>query len=168
MPHSDLVEKVKEELTRYLDANPKYRKTQERFAILEQIYSTEGHFDVETLLKSMSEEKRFRISRATMYNTINLLVNARLVSKFQFGNQSAQYERIFGIEGHHHLVCTECGEVQDVKDRHIKGVMHQRKIPRFSWEYYSFYIYGVCSKCSYRIRREKSNAKKLNSKNTKK
>lgn len=153
MVEKELLDKVKSELTRYLETNTKYRKTQERYAILEQIYTTEGHFDVESLLKSMTEEKNYRISRATMYNTINLFVDARLVSKFQFGNNTAQYERTYGMDGHHHLICTACGDVRDIKDKVIKGVMKNMQFSRFTWDYYAFYIYGMCSKCS--IKRQK-------------
>lgn len=151
----ELIEKVKQELTEYLDLH-KQRKTQERYAILGQIYSTEGHFDIESLLLAMNQDKKFRISRATLYNTMELFVAARLVTKLQFGNTTAMYERTKGIDGHHHLICTTCGYVGDIKDKAVKQLMYTKKIPKFKVQYYSFYIYGVCSKCQYKKGKQKT------------
>ncbi len=146
MTQDELLDRVKAALTKYLDEKG-HRKTSERYAVLEHIYSTNGHFDVESLLKSMTAENKTKISRATLYNTLDLFVEARLVFKHQFGTATAQYERSFGIEGHHHLVCNTCGEVRDLKDKLVRGVMTGKKLPKFEWDYYTLYIFGTCNKC---------------------
>ena len=77
---------VKQILTEYLQKNG-HRKTPERYAILDTIYSIKGHFDVDELYSYMAEKEKFRVSRATLYNTIILLIDAGLVIKHQFGNE---------------------------------------------------------------------------------
>lgn len=73
---------VRQKLSQYLEAK-KLRKTPERYAILDKIYATSEHFDVDLLYEMMSESE-YRVSRATVYNTIDLLVDAGLVRKHQF------------------------------------------------------------------------------------
>ena len=122
-------EKVKQILTEYLQASGK-RKTPERYAILDAIYSISGHFDIESLLAYMGQHGRFRVSRATLYNTIDLLVEANLVIKHQFGN-SSQYERAYKNKNHHHLICTECGKVTEFEDGSLEQAVNSAKLKKF-------------------------------------
>ena len=82
-----LREKVKQIFTEYLTIKG-HRKTPERYAILDTIYSLNGHFDIDELYDLMMNEERFRVSKATLYNTIILLMDAKLVIKHQFGTSS--------------------------------------------------------------------------------
>lgn len=138
-------EQVKSEFTEYL-SKYKHRKTPERFAILDHIYSTKGHFDMESLYNSM-EEGSLRVSRATLYNTMDLLLDCGLVVKHQFGANVSQYERAYGNENHNHLICTSCGDIREYKNENLLLSSQQKKLQRFKVNYYSMYIYGVCSKC---------------------
>ena len=70
---------VRQKLSQYLEAK-KLRKTPERYAILDKIYATSEHFDVDLLYEMMSESE-YRVSRATVYNTIDLLVDANTNSE---------------------------------------------------------------------------------------
>ena len=142
-----LRKQVKDEFMDYLTLH-KHRKTPERFAILDHIYSTKGHFDMDSLYKSMIDVN-FRVSRATLYNTIELLLDCGLVVKHQFGANVAKYERAYGNENHDHLICTSCGEVWETKNGNLFTPAQQRKIKKFTVNYYSMYIYGICSKCSH-------------------
>jgi Fur family ferric uptake transcriptional regulator len=155
MDNSKLKEQVKSEFTEYLNRH-KHRKTPERYAILEHIYSTKGHFDMDSLHNSMTGSM-FRVSRATLYNTIELLLNCGLVVKHRFGANVSQYERAYGNENHDHLICLNCGEVKEHKNGNLFDTMQQKKLQRFKVSYYSMYIYGICNKC---IRAKTSEEKK--------
>ena len=98
---------VKTELTQYL-AGKGFRKTPERYAILDKIYTMNEHFDAESLFDLMAQTE-YRVSRATIYNTIELLTDAGLIRKHQFGSNPAQYEKSYNSANHHHLICTQCG-----------------------------------------------------------
>nr|WP_320057989.1 Fur family transcriptional regulator [uncultured Bacteroides sp.] len=151
---------VRQIFTEYLNANG-HRKTPERYAILDTIYSIDGHFDIDSLYSQMMDQENFRVSRATLYNTIILLINAHLVIKHQFGN-SSQYEKSYNRDTHHHLICTQCGKVTELKNDVLQTAIESTKLNRFHLSHYSLYIYGLCAKCV------RMNKKKKTSNNNKK
>ncbi len=122
-----------------------HRRTPERFAILEKIYSLDNHFVAEDLYRLMKNE--YRVSLATIYNTLDLLFEAGLVVKHQFKGMAAQYERSIGKNIHHHTVCIVCGRVKAFSDKRIRTAIQSKKFANFESTHYSLYLYGMCKKC---------------------
>lgn len=111
---------VKKKFITYLEEHQQ-RKTPERFAILDEIYSSTDHFDVETLYVQM-KNRNYRVSRATVYNTLDLLLDAGLVTKHQFGKNLARYEGAFGFRQHDHMICNDCQRILEFCDPRIQQI----------------------------------------------
>lgn len=137
-------ESIRDIFTEYLKKH-KHRKTPERYAILEHINSYDGHFNAEILYNLM--QKDYRVSLATVYNTLELLLDCKLIVKHQLGGQFAQYEKVFGNNTHNHLICTNCGKVKEFSDKQLRVSIQGRKFAHFYSSHYSLYLYGLCHKC---------------------
>lgn len=148
----------------YLDAHG-MRRTTERYAILRRVMGINGHFTIEEL-QQMIDSEGFRVSRSTVYNTVELLMDARLLRRHVFEGMQAQYERI--TLPHTHLICTTCGKVKEVRDPNFAAFMNARRFNAFNADHYCLYVYGTCSTCARKAKRAlSSDSKKKKSKKTK-
>jgi Fur family ferric uptake transcriptional regulator len=132
-------------LDNYLEMN-NHRKTPERYAILRVVYSMHGHFTLDELGQKLSVEERFPVSRATLYNTLNLFMELRLVIRHRFQG-TTKYEACYAEESHCHQICTVCGKVTEVMAPEITEAISTLRLKRFRKDGYSLYIYGICSTC---------------------
>lgn len=119
--------------------------TSERQAILEQILAGGRHFQADELYLRLLGNKTLPVSRATVYRTLNLLVDSGLVRKVAFVDRHSHYEHLFG---HHHLTCRNCGRIVEFNDPDISRALEKicRK-NRFQSISRKVEVIGLCAKC---------------------
>ncbi|HLR32210.1 MAG TPA: transcriptional repressor [Fodinibius sp.] len=136
----DLVKKI---FSSYLKEHNQ-RQTPERFMVLGEIYRADGHFDADDIFFNMKNAGT-RVSRATVYNTLDLLVECGLVQRQQFGENQYYYERAYAYQQHDHIICQECGAVIEFCDPRIQEIKTMMEnIHDFNISGHSLHFFGSC------------------------
>ncbi len=134
------------------------RQTPERFMVLEEVYATDDHVDADELYLRL-KQKGNRVSRATVYNTLDLLLDCDLVGRHQFGKNQAKYERAYSYWQHDHLICLDCNEVLEFCDPRIQGIQEMvAEIYQFDIKHHALHLYGHCQRAECSNRSENAEA----------
>jgi Fur family transcriptional regulator, ferric uptake regulator len=124
------------------------RVTPERLALLDEVFAQHGHIDADELLRGL-KRRGHKISRATVYRNLDLLVELGMVSRQQLGSRRYLYEHVHAGQRHDHLVCAECGRVVEFLSPGISAL--QNEIARahgFVPGRHTLQIHGVCVTCA--------------------
>lgn len=133
----------REKFRQYLEAH-KLRKTPERFALLDKALSLSGHFGADSLYESM-ETSGYHVSRATIYSTLDLLVDCGLLNRHMFGSRKTRFEVALG--SHFHLLCNACGTIREIEEEQLSHIVGM-DLGGFKPTYCSTTIYGICGDCA--------------------
>jgi len=121
--------------------------TGERSALVREIFSTHYHFEADELLFTM-KEKSVKISRATVYRTLELLVKSGMVRRVHLGEDHYHYEHVQGTSHHDHLICTTCGAVIEFHDPQLEeSALQICERKKFTPTFHNLQILGVCDSC---------------------
>ena len=122
------------------------RQTPERFSVLDAVYTTAGHFDADELYLRLKQDG-VRVSRATVYNTLELLLECDLVAKHQFGRSQAKYERAYAYWQHDHLLCEDCGAILEFCDPRLQSIRDTvGEVYGFKVERHALSLYARCQR----------------------
>lgn len=130
-----------------------FRKTPERFVVLDKAMKMQHVFTIEQLGHEV-EQGGYMVSRATLYNNVELLVQAELLHKLNYDGQHTYYEKL-SLSRYTHLVCQECGKVKVVKDNTFVAYMNAKTYTAFTSRHFSLCVYGICNSCARRLKKQR-------------
>jgi Fur family ferric uptake transcriptional regulator len=121
--------------------------TKERKTVLQEIFLHEGHLEADDILYRLRKKKK-RASRATVYRTLELLVDSGIVRKVDLGHGHSHFEHVLGHAHHEHMICLKCGKVIEFSDQKIeKSLQRLCKKSGFENTSHCFQIFGYCRNC---------------------
>ena len=140
------VERETERFRAFLRGN-KIRESRGRKLILREAVSSEGHFTAEEMVKKC-REKKYPVSRATVYRTLHLLKESGIIRETAYGEKHLHYEYARSKEHHHHARCLKCKRI-------IEFFCHERNLEsenalnkkNFHIIGHELHFYGICNEC---------------------
>lgn len=121
--------------------------TKERLMLLEELFGSSGHLDADSLLFQLRSQGK-HVSRATIYRTLDLLVQCGLARKSRLGREHYVYEKVTPGKRHDHMVCTGCGRIIEFYDIELDERQRQVCLEHsFRPSFYSLQIQGLCQEC---------------------
>ena len=121
--------------------------TRQREQVLREIAHEHGHFEADELAQRM-RKRDARVSRATVYRTLDLLLECMIVEKINFGTTRSFYEYVREGTHHDHMVCTRCGEIIEFYDNRVEDLQEEiAKKHGMALTHHSMRLFGVCAKC---------------------
>ncbi len=145
----ELPDEILEERQRFEDflRSRGLRLTSQRLAVFEEVFRYHGHLDADEIAERVRGQAK-GASRATVYRTLDLLVEAGLVKSIRLGSSQHFYEHVHKEEHHDHLVCLKCGgifefyspELEETQDRICREI-------NFTPQRHNMVIFGICEKC---------------------
>ncbi len=136
-----------ESFAKYLKSK-ELKFTKERKAVLDEMFHRGGHLDVEDLLYRLRKRRKQSASRATVYRTLELLVESGIVRKVDLGHGHSHYELVLDHPHHEHMICVSCGKVVEFSDKKIEVALKRLcKESGFEHTSHCFQIFGYCDKC---------------------
>ena len=151
---------LEERFKRYVYAH-NGKVTNERLALLRALYENDGHFSVDQLLELMQQQS-FRISRATVYRTLDLLVNSGLIRKLIIEGQDTRYESSLTSGHHDHIICIDCHKITEFFSPSLEQIQDEiLEQHRFKHIKHVHQLYGSCQNADCPSRKIKENANGL-------
>jgi Fur family ferric uptake transcriptional regulator len=121
--------------------------TRQRETVVDEIFASGGHFEAEDMVERL-KRKRARVSRATVYRTLELLQECRLVEKVNFGTSRSFYEHVHLGQHHDHIICTRCNVVIEFVDERIEKLQEEICAANgIRLQSHSMRLFGQCEVC---------------------
>jgi len=128
------------------------RLTRQRMEILRAIYATHKHVTAEQLFDALQKSGKgdsLKISRATVYRTLSLLVEGGFLETLDTNQGELLYEHVLGHRHHDHIVCVDCGRIEEFTDERIEAFQREAALRKgFTLQYHNLRLFGTCASCT--------------------
>ena len=132
---------------RYLEKNS-LRITRGRARVFETVMNAHGHFAPEEIVK-ICQKNKTKVSRATIYRSINELLESGVIRLTAFGEKHQHFEHLYDEKPHHHARCIKCGIIIEFPDKNEDAVYQPfLESKNFHVLGHKMYFYGICSNCN--------------------
>lgn len=151
------LKQAKEYLEDYIRSNG-MRMTPVRLSILEAVFAFDTPYTIDQMKEYLDEV--YLVARETIFNNLELFFRIGIVLKRPIGSGAVEYETCFETQTRHHLVCKMCGQIFEFRDASIEQYFSEKRYRKFKMSNCSVTIYGLCSRCQNKIKRERRKKQK--------